>query len=238
MSQKVSALPTGVPKIRFSFVNHVLPPLIGIAVSLSMYALLNFPTFEAQARYYYSQIVPNHTTSLNNAASTKVANQQSTIIIPSLSVKAPVIYEQRIDNASFAYALRNGVVHYGTTALPGEKGSVALFGHSSGVAWAPGNYKFVFTLLDKLQPKQQIILDYQGVRYVYIVTGSKVISPSNMDVLKSDGDKSKLLLITCTPVGTSKNRLVVEAKQVQPNPAQNNRPISTENTVNNSLPGN
>lgn len=238
MSQKVSALPTGVPKIRFSFVNHVLPPLIGIAVSLSMYALLNFPTFEAQARYYFSQLFPSPTISLNSTAYTRETNQQSIIIIPSIRVKAPVIYEQRTDATSINYALRNGVAHYGTTALPGEKGNVAIFGHSSGVAWAPGNYKFVFTLLDKLQPGQQIILDYHGDRYVYIVTGSKVISPSDMDVLKADGDKSKLLLITCTPVGTSKNRLVVEAKQVQPNPAQNSRPISTENSVKNSLPGN
>ncbi len=236
MSQKVSALPTGVPKIKFSFVNHVLPPLIGLGVSLSIYALLNLPTFEAQAHYYFSRIIPP-TTSANSLSSTKPSNQQSTVIIPSIGVKAPVIYEQRTDDASFAYALRNGVVHYGTTALPGEKGSVALFGHSSGVAWAPGNYKFVFTLLNKLQPGQQIIVDYQGVRYVYVVTGSKVVPPSDVSVLKTDGDSPKLLLITCTPVGTSKNRLIVEAKQIKPNPNKN---TSTKTVENNTtvLPGN
>lgn len=183
-----------------------------------MYGLLNFPSYEAQGRYYASQLFTTPQTTTNNVA---VDSKLSEIIIPSINVKAPVIYEPSVNNTNIAYDLRSGVVHYGSTALPGEKGNVAIFGHSSGVAWELGNYKFIFTLLDKLRPGQQITLDYKGVRYVYVVTDTTVVAPSDMKVLHSNGTKSQLSLITCTPVGTSRNRLVVHADQIHPDPQAN-----------------
>jgi sortase A len=202
-----------------------------------MYGLLNFPTYEAQARYYISQL-KTPPAAASAASSAAVDSKSSEVIIPGIHVKAPVIYESSVDNTNIAYDLRSGVVHYGTTALPGQKGNVVIFGHSSGVAWAPGNYKFVFTLLEKLQPGQQISLDYHGVRYVYVVTDSQVVAPNDMKALNSNGAQSQLSLITCTPVGTSKNRLVVHAKQVSPNPAANQPFKPANNVVLNELPGN
>lgn len=209
---------------------------MGIAVMFLVYGMLNFPSFEAQGRYYISQLgTPQAVSSASGAG---VDSKLSEIIIPSINVKAPIVYESSTDNTNIAYDLRNGVVHYGTTAQPGEQGNVVVFGHSSGVAWAPGNYKFVFTLLDKLQPGQQISLDYQGTRYVYVVTDSQVVAPSDMKVLDSNGTQSQLSLITCTPVGTSKNRLVVHAKQVHPDPAAN-KPFSKPNSASlHELPSN
>ncbi len=219
MTQKVSTLPTGVPKVRLSLRTHILPPLAGVAAMLFTYVLLNLPSFEAQARYYIAQLeAPKAST--NSAPAAVVDSRLSDIIIPSIGVKAPVIYESSVNETNIAYDLRSGVVHYGTTALPGEKGNVAIFGHSSGLTWAPGNYKFVFTLLNKLQPGQQISLDYKGVRYVYVVTDSEIVAPSDMRVLDSNG-ASQLSLITCTPVGTSRNRLIIHAKQIHPDPAGN-----------------
>ena len=238
MTQKVNALPVGVPKVRFSFRNHLLPPILGIAVSFLIYALLNFPSFEAQGRYYASQLFKAPQTATNAAAAPAVDRNLSEIIVPSIGVKAPVIYEPSANNTNIAYDLRSGVVHYGTTALPGEKGNVAIFGHSSGVAWAPGNYKFIFTLLDKLKPGQQVTLYYQGVRYVYVVTDSVVVAPNDMKVLDSNGTQSQLSLITCTPVGTSKNRLVVHAKQLYPNPAGNKAFEPADKKSPAELPGN
>lgn len=234
MAQKVNALPIGVQKVNFRFRNHLLPPVLGIAATFLVYALLNFPSFEAQAQYYINRfgVQPTH-----NAVLPAVPANQSEIIIPGIKVKAPIVYETSADNGAIAYDLRSGVVHYGTTALPGEKGNVAIFGHSSGVAWAPGDYKFVFTLLDKVQNGQQVTLDYKGVRYVYVVTGSEVVAPTDMRILESKDSQSELSLITCTPVGTSKNRLVVHAKQVSPDPAAN-KPFTPKNGTSGSLPGN
>lgn len=217
MSHNSKALPIGVDRVKFSFRSHLVPPMIGIAVSLLVYGALNFQLLQAKVQYQLSQMNPPKM----SAVAPVVQNQQtSQIIIPSIGVKAPVIYINSVDNGVIAYSLRSGVVHYATTALPGQKGNVAIFGHSSGLAWAPGDYKFVFTNLDKLKPGEQVVIDYQGKRYTYIVSDSEIVSPSNMAVLKSDGN-SELSLITCTPVGTSKNRLVVHAKQVSPDPANN-----------------
>lgn len=233
MAHKTHALPIGIQKIRFSWREHVLPPLLGLGACLAIYGLLNFQSLLAQAQYYTNQIrlaTPAH--------SAVVASQKSSeILIPSIKVRAPVVYEQSTNSANFEYALRSGTVHYATTALPGEKGNVVIFGHSSGLTWAPGNYKFVFTLLDKVKQGQQISVYYHGVQYVYVVTGSQVVSPTNMSVLESHSGRSELSLITCTPVGTSENRLVVHAQQVRPDPA-NNKPFQPTSRSSNSLPGN
>jgi LPXTG-site transpeptidase (sortase) family protein len=235
MTQRASTLPVGVPKVRFSFRNHLLPPILGVGVTFLMYGLLNFPAFEAQARYYASELSPKPAAAV--APTSAVDNNLSEIIIPGIGVKAPVTYESSVNNATIAFDLRSGVVHYGSTALPGEKGNVVIFGHSSGVAWEIGSYKFVFTLLNKLKPGQLVTLDYHGTQYVYVVTGSQVVPPTDMKVLDSNGTQSELTLITCTPVGTSTNRLVVHAQQVWPNPASN-APFMPVATSLNELPSN
>ncbi len=212
-------MPVGVQKIPFSFKRHLLPPIIGIVATFLMYGLLNLPSYEAQLHYYVSRLSSPPVTAGTNGVI--VDKKLSEIIIPSINVRAPVTYEPSVNNTNIAYDLRSGVVHYGTTALPGQKGNVVIFGHSSGVAWAPGNYKYIFTLIDKLQFGQQVSLDYKGTRFVYVVTDSKVVAPNDMRVLDSNGTRSQLSLITCTPVGTSRYRLVVSARQVRPDPANN-----------------
>jgi sortase A len=109
------------------------------------------------------------------------------------------------------------VVHYGSTALPGQAGNVALFGHSSNDWWEPGNYKFVFVLLDKLAPGDKVTVDFQSKRYTYEVTSSKVVEPTDVGVLAPTSTPT-LTLITCSPPGTSLRRLIVTAKQVDPDP--------------------
>lgn len=234
MSNKANTLPVGVPRVKYSFRRHVVPPLGGVAAMVVVYSLLNFSLISARIQYLVSEYnAPKVSTSalIGSAPQTN----ESQIIIPSIQVKAPVIYSTSKNNTDIAYDLRSGVVHYSTTANPGEQGNVVIFGHSSGVAWAPGNYKFVFTLLDKLKSGQQISLDYNGKRYVYVVTGSKIVAPTDMSVLDV-GSESKLSLITCTPVGTSKNRLVVEAKQISPNPQTNKLPVISEKPSFNQIP--
>jgi sortase A len=143
-----------------------------------------------------------------------------------------------VNQSAFLLSLHDGVVHYPNTALPGEQGNIVIFGHSSGQWWAPGHYKFVFTLLDKLTTGDRIILDYKGQRYIYKVTDTKVVLPNDLSVLNKSGNNI-LTLITCTPVGTSQKRLIVHAQQIVPNPSKSSS--STTSAPNNStqpLPGN
>ncbi len=222
--------------VKFSFRQHIVPPMIGIGAMLLVYGLLNFPLLQAQSTHYISRYMPNLGTSASPSAAA-ANSDKAELTITSIGVKAPIILEPSTNNSDIEYALRNGVVHYGSTALPGEVGSVAIFGHSSGLSWAPGSYKFVFTLLDKLKAGDTVLLDYHGTRYLYEVTGSQVVSPTNMSVLKQT-DKSELLLITCTPVGTSKNRLVVHARQLRPSPETNQPRHTSVSDSAATLPGN
>lgn len=180
----------------------------------------NAAWLEAQAEYYFRSPVSQNSFVMGPD---KPDPNSTEIRIPKINVDAPVQYEPSAIEWKIQLALRNGPDHYGATALPGEAGNAVIIGHSSGQPWAPGKYKFVFTMLDKLTVGDKIYIDYKGTRYVYRVSGSKVIEPTDMTVLTQTKDP-ELSLITCTPVGTSKHRLVVTAKQIYPNP-DNARPI-------------
>jgi LPXTG-site transpeptidase (sortase) family protein len=212
------------PKAPFSFRRNVLPPLLGFMVFAGVLGLLNHQWVIAQAQYRFYQ--PN-TQATAVIEATSPDKDSVKLLIPKINVDAPIVY----DEPSFAdwkvqTALRRGPVHFGTTALPGQAGNMVVVGHSSGVAWAPGDYKFVFTLLDKLTVGDRILLDYKGTRYIYKVSETKVVKPSDLSVVQST-TKPQLTLITCTPVGTSTNRLVVIAKQVSPKP-ETATPINSE----------
>ena len=140
-----------------------------------------------------------------------------TITIPKINVHAPVSYEPSVVESNVQKALENGVVHYGNTAYPGQNGNFVIFGHSSNDWWEPGNYKFVFVLLDKLAPGDKFTIDYQSKRYTYQVTGTKIVVPTDVSVLNQTSTPTATL-ITCTPPGTSLKRLIVSAVQINPSP--------------------
>ena len=61
-----------------------------------------------------------------------------------------------------------------------------------------------------------IYIDYQGVRYTYEVTKLETVEPSDVQALIYETDRPMLTLITCTPLGTSRYRLLVTAQQISP----------------------
>ena len=143
------------------------------------------------------------------------------ILIPKINIEIPVDYTlQTTEEQSVETALDEGVVHYPTTARPGQPGNAAFFGHSSNNIFNPGKYKFAFVLLDKLEPRDLFFLNYDGRTYTYAVVSTKIVKPSEIGVLGAvDGYSHTATLITCNPPGTSLNRLVVVGKQVSPDPA-------------------
>lgn len=203
------------PKAKITFRHNFLPVILGLGMFISVLALQNSQWIVAQAEYHFSPRVS--AAAINSEAYAAAPADSLNLSVPSIGVTAPVIYESSMADWRIQIDLRSGVVHLGPTAVPGQKGNVVIVGHSSQVPWAPGSYKFVFTLLDKVKQGDLITLDYHGVRYIYRVYGSEVIDPTNFGVIQPT-PTPELTLITCTPVGTSKYRLVVHARQVSPNP--------------------
>lgn len=190
----------------------IRPIISAVATFLLLLAIFKSGVLINQLKYLASK--PAVQTA---AADQPAVGADPVIVIPKINVKAPVVYESSTDEAKIQKALESGVVHYAGTALPGQNGNDVIVGHSSNDWWEPGNYKFVFVLLDKLQPGDTIEIDYQSHRYTYTVTGSKVVEPTDLSVLAATKDPS-LTLITCTPPGTSWKRLIVTATQTDPKP--------------------
>ncbi|MEK7673429.1 MAG: class E sortase [Patescibacteria group bacterium] len=113
-------------------------------------------------------------------------------------------------------ALKNGVVHYPGTSLPGQTGNVVITGHSSYFPWDPGKFKDVFALLHQVVQGDKIIVYHNQDKYLYEVEEIKIVLPDNIDVLKQTTD-DRITLITCTPVGTNLKRLIVVAKLIAVN---------------------
>ncbi|MFC1599581.1 sortase [Patescibacteria group bacterium] len=151
-----------------------------------------------------------------------VSPPDTRIIIPRINKNVPVVtissealvnrdwgkLEQQIQEA-----LRDGVVHYPSTAFPDEDGNMVITGHSSYFAWDPGRFKDVFALLHDVQIGDKLYVYHDQNRYDYEVFDVQIVLPTQVDVLTQAGD-DRLTLITCTPVGTNLKRLVVLARPV------------------------
>lgn len=144
------------------------------------------------------------------------------LIIPKINLDVPVVYDEpSVDEKAIQRALEDGVLHYATTPSPGELGNPVIFGHSSNNILNRGEYKFAFVLLNRLEIGDTFMVHYEGKRYVYRVTESKIVPPTDVSVLNSTDRPATMTLITCDPPGTAINRLVVIGEQISPDPAVN-----------------
>ncbi len=141
------------------------------------------------------------------------------LIIPKLNVEVPVHFGISNDNKTIMSAMNNGVAHWmisGANAFPGQIGNMVITGHSAGDIYSNNQYKFIFSGLERLDNGDLIYINYQSVRYTYRVTKKETVTPNNVGVLVYTTDKPMLTLVTCTPLGTSRYRLLVTAEQISP----------------------
>lgn len=141
-----------------------------------------------------------------------------TLALSTLKVSAPVLWDIAYNDKAMTEALRNGVIHLAGTPKPGEQGMAAIAGHSSNYPWVRGGFNHIFAPLTKAKVGQTIELNYNGTMYRYTISKVYEVKPSEVQLL-NDHSRTGLRLITCTPVGTSLRRLIVEADQVFPEPA-------------------
>lgn len=119
--------------------------------------------------------------------------------IPSISVNVIVVEGVTLDDLSY------GPGHYPQTNLFGEGGAVGVAGHRTG--WSAP-----FFNLDKLGRGDEVIVETTKATYTYRVTDTTIVTPSHSEVL--DGNprstaKEQLVLTTCTPKFTARDRLII-----------------------------
>ena len=138
---------------------------------------------------------------------------ENSILIPKLVINAPIQYLDTLDDETMKNKLKEGVVHYPNTAMPGQKGNVFIFGHSSYYWWDWSEYNSIFANLEKISLGDEILLKSQGKILIYRVVNTKVVESNDLSVLEQKSDY-KLTLMTCTPLGTDLKRFIVEAELV------------------------
>lgn len=180
---------------------------------------------------------------INDPVSSTKVGPEPRLIIPKINVDMPADFTvSTLDEAKIQTALQHAAVHYnlpGANALPGQYGNSVILGHSSNDVFAQGQYKFAFVLADQLVAGDTIYVHHDGTRYTYKITDKKVIKPSQIQELQIGYDKPMLTLVTCTPAGTSINRLLIYAEQINPDPLSATKVAEeNQNTTAAAIPGN
>lgn len=133
--------------------------------------------------------------------------QEFTLSIPSLKLERVKVV---VDTNDF----EQNLAHMPGTALPGERGNVFITGHSSlPQLFSSGGFKAIFAHLPEIKRGDEIIVDVEGQRFIYVVEGLKVVDPKEVRVINPpDPGGRYLTLMTCVPPGLYLKRLVVLAQ--------------------------
>lgn len=145
--------------------------------------------------------------------------------IPRLHIRAPVLMPSRIfwDTKEWGLleeqmqvGLNHGAVAYPHSAAPGRRGSLIVAGHSSPPhdAAAASAYGHLFASLPQIQEGDTVTVTSGGKDISYVVESKKIVAPDDTDILAQQSNESIMKLITCYPVGTTENRMIVTARRV------------------------
>ncbi len=146
-----------------------------------------------------------------------------TLIIPKLGLNVPIVLpptdsllkeDWKQLEEDIQASLADGVVHYPGTARPGQAGNFFITGHSSYFPWAAGHYKSVFARLHELEEGDEYWVFYGGDKFRYRIIDKREVKPSDVTVLDQPMNKRLSILMTCTPIGTTLRRLIIEAQEI------------------------
>jgi LPXTG-site transpeptidase (sortase) family protein len=146
----------------------------------------------------------------------KKALAENSFAIPALGLNAPLVGSlvdptDVSDWKLLAKDLTNGVTLAEKLALPGQSGNTVILGHSSELV--PHRYSAIFAGLNELKVDDSINFNYKGQIYHYAVREKKIVRPTDplFENLKKTDNPNQLVLITCWPVLSTAQRLVVFA---------------------------
>jgi len=196
------------PILRFQFeysfrFNQLINPLSNKFYNQSGSILGELSTDYTQLSNWFVSTPPSDSTSLPSGTSSSY-----TLSIPSLKIKDAVVEIGSMD-------LKKSLIQYPQTALPGQPGNAVVFGHSVlPQFFNPKSYLTIFSTLYRLKPGDEILINFDGVSYRYLVDEMFEVQPTNLSVLEQRFDAKYLTVITCSPPGTYLRRLVVRARIV------------------------
>jgi sortase A len=220
--------------------------LSGVTILASVIYPIASYELEARSRYpnLINPVVKNNKTAFENYDYTKASNwfvggakkeefeSQNitfyTISIPTLG----------IENAKVTIGgedLKDSLIQYPGTQVPGKIGNSVIFGHSIlPYFFNPKNYLSIFSTLPKLESGDEIFVSFDGISYKYEVESMFEVKPEDIQILDQDNSNSFLTLVTCTPPGhpLKPKRLIVRARLIPTTEAQDFTDLNNENNRN------
>ena len=119
------------------------------------------------------------------------------IQIPAINVDAPIVQGDGWEQ------LKKGVGQHLGSPDPGDVGNLVLSAHND-------VYGEIFRYLDQLQPGDEITIFTQQRQYVYVISGTQVVEPTQVEVMAAT-NTSTTTLISCYPYLKDNQRIVVFA---------------------------
>ncbi|HUR78034.1 MAG TPA: class E sortase [Acidimicrobiales bacterium] len=148
------------------------------------------------------------------------------IKIPRIGVEKTVVQGVGVED------LKKAPGHYPDTPMPGQAGNAAIAGHRT-------TYGAPFYNLDEVKPSDPILVTTVQGSFRYEVVDTKVVRPSQVEVLENTGD-NRLTLTTCHPRFSASQRMVVTAKLVGtalPPPEPPQEPVTPPASIDAGLSG-
>ena len=124
------------------------------------------------------------------------------IQIPAIKVDSPIFLGDNWEQ------LRKGVGQHLGSPDPGQPGNLILAGHND-------IYGEVFRDLDRLKAGDTIHVFTITHQYVYVVTGTQIVEPTQVEVMAPTSN-STVTLISCYPYLVDNKRIVVKATLQNP----------------------
>lgn len=200
--------------IGLSLVGFVIAPILSyqflIAPRFSS-SIKPIPNDQASSPVVLAEETPDYTRPINwFPTAPRLPPRPSRITHYTLSIP-----ELEIENAVVGIGgedLKESLIQYEGTAFPGQFGNTVIFGHSVlPQFFNPKNYLTIFSTLPTLDVGDEVLVDFDGVHYQYLVKDMVEVEPEDISILEQRYDNSCLTLITCVPPGTYLKRLAVYA---------------------------
>ena len=144
--------------------------------------------------------------SYNEQATQELAIKKNVnkIVIPKMGVDSEILEGNTED------ILWKGIWRMPVGSTPNHGGNTIITAHR--YLHRPPSPK-TFYLIDKLVIGDIVTVYWDGVKYEYKVKESKIIEPENISILHNTPD-DRLTIFSCTPLFTSKQRLVIVAEKI------------------------
>ncbi|MGL6297839.1 MAG: class E sortase [Methanobacteriaceae archaeon] len=183
-------------------------------IVISMYAMI-------EISYYSPDIVGIN---INDDTDSQVAINNTNVNFPPATTPPEVIIPKINVNESLNNISISDGVYFETLSFAPSKGDTVIFGHRT-LQGSP------FLNLDKLSVGDSVYVEWSGIGEVsYTVKNSTIVSSSYL--LPVSNESQTLYLITCNPIGSTKERLIYACELNSTAPINTNAEIAMDNANN------